>query len=391
MRGGLRLMVGVIAACALIPSGLQDGRLPHASAQTSCDNGGWIQLGRPHPDAAPKDLAVRDTNAVSIVGYGDYSSWIHRWNGSSWAAESFRTPPNSISLQQIDFGPVSGRFVVGRTSELAPVALRWTPNGWARIDPPDTWWRIEYLSAVSAVSRTSAWAVGTVSHRFPDGKWRMRGAIKHWNGRRWINVTLDRTAELYGVHAVSNNDVWAVGYSGGLYGKKGQTLILHYDGQSWRRTPTPATKFASALNAIFVAGRQKWAVGWRFNIDGDRLPLVLRRRRGEWVKVSTPSVDVMRTYGGVELTGVSFQGGEVAVVGDGWIRNRKNGVVWTRRHGEWTWHPLTDQWQLKEEAMSVEHSPTGDLFVLGQALFDEDGDGVGEYGDSLLLRPAACR
>lgn len=65
------------------------------------------------------------------------------------------------------------------------------------------------LSAVTAVSATDVWAVGS----FLDGRGH-QALIEHWNGNRWSRVRSPATGTgtvLHAVTAASADDVWAVG------------------------------------------------------------------------------------------------------------------------------------------------------------------------------------
>jgi hypothetical protein len=70
---------------------------------------------------------------------------------------------------------------------------------------------MNYLSSVAAVSANEAWAVGFAG-TFTD----LRALVLRWDGSAWSEVALPviagRGSYLYGVHATSSTNVWAVGY-----------------------------------------------------------------------------------------------------------------------------------------------------------------------------------
>lgn len=114
--------------------------------------------------------------------------------------------------------------------------------------------RMGALEAVSAVSKRSTWAVGwTVGDRT---------LIVRWNGRSWRRVPgsgISRFGSLYSVAAVSAGDAWAVG-SAGAYGRP-HALTEHWDGVSWKRVPTRLSAGGSLYGVAALSARDAWAVG----------------------------------------------------------------------------------------------------------------------------------
>ncbi|HET9136447.1 MAG TPA: hypothetical protein VFO76_07415 [Candidatus Kapabacteria bacterium] len=55
------------------------------------------------------------------------------------------------------------------------------------------------------------------------------GTIFHYDGANWTKFPKPTTKDLRSVWGTSHNDVWACGYNT----SKGQTILLHYDGNSW--------------------------------------------------------------------------------------------------------------------------------------------------------------
>jgi hypothetical protein len=110
---------------------------------------------------------------------------------------------------------------------MAPRAPALSPN------PSSTG---NFLSGVSAVSATDAWAVGYYDNSSGVGD----TLILHWNGTAWSKVKSPNPSStsnvLSGVSAVSATDAWAVGdYQNNTTGAD-DTLILHWNGTSWSRT-----------------------------------------------------------------------------------------------------------------------------------------------------------
>ncbi|MGH2496591.1 MAG: hypothetical protein ACRDIV_17975, partial [Ktedonobacteraceae bacterium] len=123
------------------------------------------------------------------------------------------------------------------------------------------------LFGVAAISMNDVWAVGetyqygqlgmVLSQNGLDDQ--VQGLIEHWNGRQWSIVPLPKVAKSYSfsaVAAISSNDVWAVG-----------DVIAHWDGAKWSIVPGPSlgTNQSSAFSALAtVSARDVWVVGGSF-------------------------------------------------------------------------------------------------------------------------------
>jgi len=93
------------------------------------------------------------------------------------------------------------------------------------------------LQSVSASSPADAWAVG-------GADFGSHSVILHWDGQTWTVVSGPETqgvppdpgdfGGLSAVTALSADSAWAVGALGA------STVLLHWDGHSWTRTPSPS-------------------------------------------------------------------------------------------------------------------------------------------------------
>ena len=107
------------------------------------------------------------------------------------------------------------------------------------------------LSAVSAVSPTDIWAVGSDS---------TGPLIENFNGTSWSVVAAPAVSggTLSGVTALSKNAVWAVGSNG-----SGNPLVEFFNGTSWSIQTTPTISGGrGTLNAVTaISSTDVWAVG----------------------------------------------------------------------------------------------------------------------------------
>src|SRR5207245_672077 len=102
---------------------------------------------------------------------------------------------------------------------------------WAQLPSPNEPAWTAGLTAVSAVAKNDAWAVGGTNngeHTDP--------LVLHWDGRQWRIVPAPRSGShnggwLFGVVALAGQDVWAVGEDDPM------SLIEHWDGTQWSVAP----------------------------------------------------------------------------------------------------------------------------------------------------------
>jgi hypothetical protein len=168
---------------------------------------------------------------------------------------------------------------------LGPSALAAAPATAARTSPSAT------LYSVAAVSRSDAWAVGSV--------------IEHWNGRRWSVVPGAKTgrcaALFYGVAARSASSAWAVGYCGKASSHR--PVIERWNGHRWSLQPNPriAASSVSELDGVSATSSSNaWAVG-AHRSKGRTVPLVEHWNGRAWKVQGSPVAGPH----GAQLTGVT--------------------------------------------------------------------------------------
>lgn len=192
------------------------------------------------------------------------------------------------------------------------------------------------LHSVSGVSPDDVWAVGT-SH---DGRLPSRTLIEHWNGILWSIIPSPspdkQFNELRGVAALSANNVWAVGFRGGTKSETPiETLILHWDGSSWNQVPSP--NISGGANQLFgitaISANDIWAVG-----TAAGAPLALHWDGSAWSVVSMQVSSGLSTEKLIAVSAAATN--DVWAVGDGkgiftnqtfptmW---RWDGVRWTEK------------------------------------------------------------
>ena len=143
------------------------------------------------------------------------------------------------------------------------------------------------LSAVSSVSPTDIWAVGSQNTSNGD----VAPLIENFNGTSWSVVAAPTpagasSADFSAVSALASNNVWAVGSSITVNSSGvsvSSPLVEHFNGTSWSIQTTPAT--AGKLNAVtVVSATDVWAVGGTGSAD-----LIENFNGTTWSIVQAPS------------------------------------------------------------------------------------------------------
>ena len=147
------------------------------------------------------------------------------------------------------------------------------------------------LYGVSALTNNDVWAVG----RYIGANSADETLVEHWNGDRFRQVPSPDPQPndvLLHVQAVSATDVWAVGKTWPATVEVFSPLIEHFDGRTWSAVPTPALRSGSGLLAGVAASSPDdvWAVGSQFSgpADGTAATLAEHWDGTAWQVVSSP-------------------------------------------------------------------------------------------------------
>jgi hypothetical protein len=174
------------------------------------------------------------------------------------------------------------------------------PN-WEIVSSPNPGAKKNYLNGVEAVSDTDVWAVGYRSENTST-----QTLVQHWNGQSWSTVPSPNRAgadfnELYAVSAVSANDVWAIGHS---YKPAPQgyslreTLTMHWDGTAWTIVDSPnlGSYQNYLLDVVALASNNVWAVGYFVNSNARDQTLAMQWDGTEWKVKATPGETYLNHY-----------------------------------------------------------------------------------------------
>jgi hypothetical protein len=254
-------------------------------------------------DATPSDF-----NANGIKVHLDYAATRPVREAAQLADDrTAALAPFDGGLSSIDAVSASDAWAAGnyctictaRELDQFSLLLRWNGTAWKQYAGPAS---VYDVRQVSAISSTSAWAVGETFGAAAANV----GAILRWNGTAWAlaaTYTLSPTdTELQAVAARTTHDAWAVGDYCAAKCSVGNppayhTLILHWNGTSWSRTrsPNPSTSFITLDGVTATAANDAWAVGSYCASDcgptGNQVfkTLVLHWNGSTWTQEKSPN------------------------------------------------------------------------------------------------------
>ena len=178
---------------------------------------------------------------------------------------------------------VAGLFISAASAVGGATACR---PAWSEMPTPPG---ANSFYGVAAITQSDVWAVGSHYDGVDD-----RPTAEHFDGIQWVIVNVPTPgpsgAYLRGVAGVSGTDVWAAGYwitTSGL----SNTLIEHYDGISWTIVPSPnPPSSASYLGTVAaVATNDVWVAGHYLDNSGVYRTLVEHWDGTSWMIASSPN------------------------------------------------------------------------------------------------------
>jgi Divergent InlB B-repeat domain/Beta-propeller repeat len=285
----------------------------------------------------PTGISARSDTDVWLVGNYDQGAWTTHWDGSAWDSPIL---PNlsHAALLGISASPAPGTkaWAVGSYREefvgQKPRIVRWNGTDWVDLTLPSGLNGAE-LAAVTALSDTNVWAVGTlpviggvqsvILHSTngtswtrvpsPDGVqlqaieavsptdiWAGGSDLVHWNGTAWSTVPSPAAGGFGAVRSIAantTNDAWA-----DLYG-----TLAHWNGTSWAAGAPPVALGAGDLTTLASAGGTVWGLGFSVGADPNRLRQAAWRTCVAPTGTSTLSVALSGAGAGqVEATPAAF-------------------------------------------------------------------------------------
>jgi hypothetical protein len=240
----------------------------------------------------PNDVWAVGNQSNSIGG--TQRTLIEHWDGTQW---SIIPSPNAGTdkdfLGGVDAVSSDDVWAVGRSvSDGVQQTLieHWDGTQWSIVPTPNGAGE-DSLTAVSAITDSDVWAVGTL--------------IMHWDGTEWSIIPNPSSGSLTGIVALAPDDVWAVG-SELDQAQVGQTLTLHWDGSQWSTIPSPSPGTdGNRLSAVSgTASGDVWAVGYYYSDADCCRTLILHWDGSSWLVTDSPNSEYETYY----LRGVAAVG-----------------------------------------------------------------------------------
>jgi hypothetical protein len=227
-------------------------------------------------------LAALSPTDVWALGEQETGCVLH-WDGTTWARVCAPAMKNfdfqSISALSPHDIWISGALDPGGGVPFRPVALHWNGSTWTRLTgvmPPSVAYGtpagVTFVS-ISATADNNVWANVLEFVTLPDGNLVRTNWIEHWDGKRWsISKNPIQGLEdvhLTGIKAVTPDDIWSAGWTGGIVQAIPESIMLHWDGRSWHEVdhsnpPTLGLGDAGGTDLISLSAdgtNDVWAIG----------------------------------------------------------------------------------------------------------------------------------
>ena len=233
-------------------------------------------------------------NAWAVGYYEPGQTQIMHWDGASWTQMPSPNPGTDSRLFSVHALTASNAWAVGEYydgSIFKTLILHWDGTSWKQVPSPNVSGATQnVLHAVRGTSATNVWAVGNYHNSSNVDQ----TLILHWNGTSWKVVpspdpsgpTLDQA--LTGVSGSSASDAWAVGfYFTGAFDK---SMILHWNGSSWKQvtSPDPGAQGTFLEGVRAMSASNAWAVGSSYDGTADKT-LIVHWDGSAWKQVKSPN------------------------------------------------------------------------------------------------------
>jgi len=218
----------------------------------------------PNSQAALFGMASTSANDIWAVGSladaaGAGFNLFEHWDGTAWSATTIEAPPTGQALLGVSADATNDAWAVGfKGANGQTFAMHWNGSEWAEVATPNVTKGTNRLEAVLALSPNNAWAVGFFTPANADREPR-RTLIMHWDGKTWKVVPSPnvgpKSNPLSGLTANSANDIWAFGCHFAADGSgQFRTLVLHWDGKSWKVVPSPSPTKGNFVGDVLFSG-----------------------------------------------------------------------------------------------------------------------------------------
>lgn len=157
------------------------------------------------------------------------------WNGRTWETTSVLKSAGVTFLGSMAPGPDGSVWALGSGSSGAAVSLHWNGKAWTKVPLPRASGLGNTVASVTSIPGGTSWAVGDSLNSSGSKR---TALLLHWNGKVWASVKPPATTladiQLADVTAVSPSSAWAVGVGKCIQEHCTQyAIILHWNGKTW--------------------------------------------------------------------------------------------------------------------------------------------------------------
>ncbi|HUC53864.1 MAG TPA: alkaline phosphatase family protein [Candidatus Cybelea sp.] len=235
------------------------------------------------------------TDTISAQGAGKAAAQVSL-TGAGWSvvpSYSFGSIDNNltgVSAAAANDAWAVGAYYPSSSNILATLAEHFDGTRWTAYPLPKVGVEENVLLAVSMPSTGAAWAVGY----YVSGKFQQQTLIEHFDGTVWSVVPSPSPGALqnilYGVAAISDSDVWAVGAEQDA-NELWHTLTEHWNGSVW--SVVNAVDAGSTGNQFYavkaLASNNVYAVGQQTGAGFPNQALIEHWNGTAWSVVSSPA------------------------------------------------------------------------------------------------------
>jgi hypothetical protein len=224
------------------------GTRTSVSSANTCD-GGFDAVASPNSSLGNDIFATAaiSPNDVWAVGASNLSgptgidrTLAEHWNGSSWSIVPTPNPSSTFFGDLSDVAAIStndvwavGFYQYDSLGDLHTFAEHWNGSSWSLTTATYNPTSFSALLAVTAISSTNVWAVGTYVDPLDNLEFTL---AERWNGSSWVAASPTASgfdSQLFSVSAFNASDIWAVGSQESSASGPLQPLAMHWDGASW--------------------------------------------------------------------------------------------------------------------------------------------------------------
>ena len=367
------------------------------AAAASLGGSGWSLVPSYNFGSRDNDLAsvaaASTTDAWAVGAYYPSSSNVlamlaEHFDGIRWTAfplPNVGTEENTllgVSMPSTQSAWAVGYYVNGKFQQQTLVE-HFDGSVWSVISSPNPGAEQNILFGVAAISDSDVWAVG--AEQDANGLWHT--LTEHWNGLDWSAVkAVDAGStgnQFYGVKAIASNSVYAVGQQSGS-GFPNQALVEHWDGKSWSVVNSPADAATALPLGLTATGSSLTLIGQQETDTAPYTTYVAAGAPGSLSVVATPNAGT----GENDLFGAA-----TAADGSSWA------VGWdidtsTGNHDPLILHGVNGAWSLVPSPTlkagsdsgfaSVTAIPGGGMWAVGVTA---PGQGGGSYSTLIEYHP----